>query len=385
MRLEAISSKERLGRITLEYFKQSVRLRWTVNYKTYSLTIGKVTDATLRIARAKARAIDSDITLNQFDSTLAKYGKLPAAKNLKLVESPVPELRPLWDKFLDNKLPHLKAKSQEEYYKFSLLLDKIDGDLSFDALHTKTALLKITTIDQTRRLLQYLSACCNWGIKHRLISDNPFLGVSAEMPKRKSIANPQPNAFTEVEREAVINAFKCDRRSGTSYSHYAAIVEFWFFTGCRPSEAIGLTWNKISFDCTQVTFNGSIQTLADGSQVWSSGSKNNKSRAIALSNRATELLRAIAPKNYLPTALIFPSPTGKPINYNNFTKRAWNAIVDPIKPDTTPYNCRDTFITCQLLKGIPSAIIAKWCDTSTLMIDRVYADKLKLGQCKPQD
>lgn len=381
---EAISSKERLGRITLEYFKQSVRLRWTVNYKTYSLTIGKATETTLKIARAKAKAIDSDITLNQFDCSLAKYGKLPA-KNIELVQPSAPELRQLWDKFLDNKLPHLKAKSQEEYHRFSLLLDKIDGNLSFDALQTKTALLKITTIDQTRRVLQYLSACCNWGIKHRLIGDNPFLGLSAEMPKRKSIANPQPNAFTEAEREAVINAFKCDRRSGTSYSHYAPIIEFWFFTGCRPSEAIGLSWDKISPDCTQVIFNGSIQTLADGSQVWSSGSKNNKSRAIALSNRATELLKAIAPEDFSPTDLVFPSPSGKPINYNNFTKRAWNAIVDPIKPDTTPYNCRDTFITCQLLKGIPSAIIAKWCDTSTLMIDRVYADKLKLGQCKPQD
>lgn len=381
---EAIPNKERLGRITLEYFKQSIRLRWTVSHKTYSLTIGKFSDAALKVARAKARAIDSDITLNQFDSTLVKYGKVNAAKN-KLVQSQAPELRQLWDKFLDNKLPHLKAKSQEEYYKFSLLLDKIDKDLSFDALQTKTALLKITTIDQTRRVLQYLSACCKWGIKHRLVSDNPFLGVSAEMPKRKSIANPQPNAFSEEERESVINAFKCDRRSGTSYSHYAPIVEFWFFTGCRPSEAIGLTWDKINFDCTQVIFNGSIQTLADGSQVWSNGSKNNKSRAIAVSDRVSQLLKSMQNQEVKPTDLVFPSPTGKPINYNNFTKRAWNAIVDPIKPNTTPYNCRDTFITCQLLKGIPSAIIAKWCDTSTLMIDRVYADKLKLGQCKPQD
>lgn len=381
---EATFNKERLGRITLENFKQSIRLRWTVNYKTYSLTIGKATDATLKVARAKARAIESDITLNQFDVTLAKYGKQLVSKSPVVVQ-PAPELRELWGKFLENKLPHLKAKSQEEYHKFSLLLDKINGDLSFDALQTKTALLKITTIDQTRRLLQYLSACCNWGIKHRLIGDNPFLGVSAEMPKRKSIANPQPNAFTEVEREAVINAFKCDRRSGTSYNHYAPIVEFWFFTGCRPSEAIGLTWDKINSDCTQVTFNGSIQTLADGSQVWSNGSKNNKSRAIALSPRVSQLLKSIQSQEAATTALVFPSPTGKPINYNNFTKRAWNAIVDPIKPDTTPYNCRDTFITCQLLKGIPSAVIAKWCDTSTLMIDRVYADKLKLGQCKPQD
>lgn len=257
--------------------------------------------------------------------------------------------------------------------------------MNFDGLETKTALLKITTVDQTRRTLQYLSACCDWGIKHRLIADNPFRGLSSELPKRQSILNPTPDAFTEQEREAVIEAFKNDRRSGSSYEHYAGLVEFWFLTGCRPSEAIGLTWEKVNADFSQIVFDGSIQTLANGSQVWSHGSKNNKARVIAVSSRVQTLLRSIKSDKANPKDLVFPSPSGKPINYNNFIKRAWNAVVDEIKPDTTPYNCRDTFITCQLIKGVPSAVIAKWCDTSTKMIDQSYADKLKLSQIRPMD
>jgi integrase len=86
-----------------------------------------------------------------------------------------------------------------------------------------------------------------------------------------------------------------------------------------------------------------------------------------------------------PKYLVFPSPKdGKPINYNNFCKRIWNKVVAPIKPNTTPYNCRDTFITYQLMKGVPSAVIAKWCDTSIAMIDKNYADKLKLSQIRPK-
>jgi len=41
--------------------------------------------------------------------------------------------------------------------------------------------------------------------------------------------------------------------------------------------------------------------------------------------------------------LVFPYPTGKAINYDNFARRTWSTVVDPIKPDTTPYNCRDNF------------------------------------------
>lgn len=390
MARQAFTGKERVGRVTVEQFKEWVRLRWTFNKKTYCLTIGKDSGDTVRSAKAKAQTIDADITFERFDRTLEKYGKQKASTVLHIVtpdERPL-GLRELWNKFLADKLPHLKAKTQDEYVNFTRLLDKLEATgtdaPSFDALETKQALLRITTTDQTRRMLQYLSACCIWGIKHRLISDNPYLGLASDMPKRKSVLDPDPNAFSESERDAVIEAFKNDLRPGMTYQHYAPIVEFWFFTGCRPSEAIGLTWGNVSDDCSSVVFNGSIQTIR-GIQVRSEGSKNNKVRSIAVSARVKSLLQSIRPDDTDLSSLVFPSPKGKAINYPNFLTKIWNKIVDPIKPDTTPYNCRDTFITMQLLKGVPSAVVAKWCDTSTSMIDKNYADKLKLSQLRPVD
>lgn len=383
----AFTGKERIGRITLERFRDSLRLRWTLQGKTFSLTIGKDSRDTLKVARAKAQTIDSDITFEKFDPTLQKYGKSQSTV-LEVVSVIQPSaeisLRELWDKYLEDKLPTLKPKSQDEYRKFSKLLDKIKHLLSYNTLETKDALTAITTIDQTRRMLLYLSACCDWGVKHKLITSNPYRGVSADLPKRHSLTNPEPNSFTEEERNRVIEAFKNHKHSGISYSHYASIVEFWFLTGCRPSEAIGLTWGKISEDCSSVTFSGSIQ-IVNGTQFWSKGSKNNKVRTIAVSPRLQRLLRSIKPKGAKSDQLVFPSPSGKPINYDNFTRRGWNKVVDPIKPNTTPYNCRDTFVTLQLLKGVPGAVIAKWCDTSTGMIDKNYADKLKLSQLRPMD
>lgn len=370
---QPFDGKERRGRVTVERFRDSIRLRWTLKSKTYSLTIGKDSKDTLRAARAKAQIIDGDIALDRFDSSLVKYGKplaaLPAESEISL--------RHLWEEFLKDKLPHLKAKTQDEYHNFTALLNKLGDRLSFNALDTKNALLDITTTDQTKRILLYLSACCKWGVSHCLIESNPFAEMSAQMPKRNSFQNPSANAFTAEETLAIIDAFQ-----NSKYSHYTALVQFWFYTGCRPSEAIGLTWDKVSGDCSSVTFDGSIQTLADGSQVWSEGSKNNKSRVVSLSITVESLLKSLS-MSAKDKMLIFPSPDGDPINYGNFYKNIWKKVVDPIKPETTPYNCRDTFITDQLIKGIPSAVIAKWCDTSISMIDKNYADKLKFSQIRP--
>lgn len=381
------TGRERIGRITIERFRDSLRLRWTLNGKTYSFTVGKDSRDTLKAARAKAQAIDADITFERFDSPLAKYGK--QHPTVLEVVSPIQQitLHELWERYVEDKLPNFKPITVEKYKQLTKLFNKLGSRLTFDGLAVKQALLDTTTTPRTRDCLMYLSGCCEWGIKRKLINSNPFNGMASEMPKPRYLVNPNPDSFTEEERERVIEAFKQDTRPGMNYRHYASLVEFWFFTGCRPSEAIGLTWDKINEDCKQVTFDGSIQTTSSGAKIRSQGSKNNKSRTIAVSSRVQKLLESIKPTSIEIGQLVFHSPDSKnmPINYRNFARRAWTVVVDPIKPNTTPYNCRDTFITLQLLKGVPSAVIAKWCDTSTGMIDKSYADKLKLSQLRPVD
>jgi integrase len=390
---QPFEGKERIGRITLELYKDRyLRLRWMLNGKSYCLSLGTDSATTLKAGRAKAQVIDADIAMDRFDPTLEKYGKKDRKTILSVIDTNFTTqshvaLRDLWDKFYFDKKINIKAKTDDEYRNFTKLLDRLEnqfGLLQYDGLNTKHQLLQITTTDQAKRMLTYLSACCNWGIKHNLITFNPFQGLASDLPKRKSDSDPQPNAFTEEEMQAAIAAFANDTRSGMNYRHYAPIVEFWFLTGCRPSEAIGLTWDCISDDCLQVTFKGSIQTVR-GRQQWSKGSKNNKTRTIAVSKRTQQLLQEVKPTGPKLDSFVFPSPKGQAINYVNFSSKIWHIVVDPIKPDTTPYNCRDTFITNQLIKGVSSAIIAKWCDTSTNMIDQKYADKLKLAQIRPLD
>ncbi len=147
--LAPFTGKERIGRVTVERFRDSISLRWKIAGKSYSLTIGKDSKEAVKVARAKAQTIDSNITMEQFDPSLEKYGR--SKSTVLEVVSPIQDrpiaLRELWDKFLADKLPHLKAKTQDEYVNFTHLLVKIDKQLSYDGLATKQAILAVTTTD----------------------------------------------------------------------------------------------------------------------------------------------------------------------------------------------------------------------------------------------
>lgn len=93
-------------------------------------------------------------------------------------------------------------------------------------------------------------------------------------------------------------------------------------------------------DCSSITFSESI-VISKGKQIKSKGSKNNKVRTIAVSKKLQQLLQSLKTEFTKSDDLVFPSPRGKAINYDNFARRAWSTVVDPIKPDTTSYNCGD--------------------------------------------
>ena len=378
------------GSVGVESFRGRLRLRLPRHLydgkQKYLSTDLADTDTNRRVVEAKAKLIESDIALERLDYTLVKYGKsqppqLTVLEPLKLQSMKVLEL---WERYAADKRPGLKPKTREKYDNLTQLYKKL-GDVTIDEpLIVKQRLEKVTTIYRTKDGLMYLAAACRWGKKHKLVSSNPFEGMAQEMPKYRYQVDPKPNAFTEEERDQVIAAFQNDRRKGMNYSHYAPFVEFLFCVGCRPSEAIGLQWQHISKDFGTVSFEGSLVQIGNR-RVPSKGSKNNRTRRISVARRVQALLKSVALEDPKPTQLVFPSRDGDSISYRNFSRRAWARIVNPIKPDTTPYSCRDTFITTQLIKGVPSAVIAKWCDTSTQMIDKNYADKLKLSQIRPED
>ncbi|HAJ63006.1 MAG TPA: integrase, partial [Cyanobacteria bacterium UBA8543] len=82
---------------------------------------------------------------------------------------------------------------------------------------------------------------------------------------------------------------------------------------------------------------------------------------------------------------------GNPINYNDFGRRAWKTVTKLVNLDkkngmtTTPYNCRDTFITLQALQGNSCDTIARWVGNTPEVLRKHYIDKLALEHLKPAD
>ncbi|MBO1349596.1 MAG: hypothetical protein EBE86_020470 [Hormoscilla sp. GUM202] len=94
--------------------------------------------------------------------------------------------------------------------------------------------------DIARQLMMQLNACFNWAIERNLVAldKSPFEGFTEKVRKAFKKAKTPINAFTAAERDAIIQAFQ--------ESHFYNYVRFCFFTGCRPSEAIGLEWDDIA-------------------------------------------------------------------------------------------------------------------------------------------
>jgi integrase len=259
------------------------------------------------------------------------------------------ELKQIWDAYLAYIEPSRKPKTLLYLHKtISPKIYRCEFQDPSLALEIRNWLLTVTTPSMAKRVLIQINAAIKWAIKHKKLSlaVSPFDGMAYEFKHNYEIET-TPNAFTSQERARVLEAFKNHKvkGGGFSYKYYVNFVEFLFLTGCRPHEAIELQWKHIDPAMRFINF---------------TDSKTGRARKFPCGERLRELLSSIPQKS----ALVFPAPKGGQIDYKNFSDRAWDAVVDPLKPDTTPYCCRDTFITEQIAENINPAIIAKWVDNS---------------------
>jgi integrase len=357
------------GRLRLQF----PRAWYAGEQKYFTLGLQNTSDNRLYAANL-VRRIEWDYLEGTFDRTLAKYTPQQPQTNTDL------SLAKLWEEYCSYKAKSVKPATIHYLTKgLGLHITRCPYQDSHKALEVRDWLLSHTTPNMSRHVIAALATAITWGIKHGKvrISINPFTGMSADIRVEKTAA--APNAFTPAERELVIQGFEQSSR----YSFYAPLVNFWLMTGCRPSEAIGLTWGQITEDCLNIRFDRSLIHIA-GRPVENHRSKTNRIRTFTSNDVLKEFLLDHRDRRAENTPLVFPSPTGKPIDYSNFSVRAWDKVVDPlINRPSTPYSCRDTFITDQIAKGIPIAIVAQWCDNSVRTIERHYFDVSALTHLKP--
>jgi integrase len=222
-----------------------------------------------------------------------------------------------------------------------------------------------------KRLLQALSTYAN-----KYCEKDYFKDMSKEVVvKSKYKARP----FTSFEKDILISNLSAD-----TYKLESLFIRFMLLTGCRPSEAVGFTYGQIKE--RHLLFDRSI-TEQKGKLYYNDETKTKKDRLFPRYKELDELINDIfINRGSMPdflayqSKLVFSTNGETPIRLSNFRNRVWDKVAPK---DSTPYNCRDTFITEQLAKGVSATIIANWVGNSTDIIEKHYMGRAMLSDVKP--
>lgn len=372
------------NKVSIQVNDGHLRLYWRWQGKRFWLSLGYPDTAMhRRMATLKAGVIEQDLLFERFDSTLQRY---------KASDSAPPEtkitLKSIWQQYYDYVSPTASPKTiAGTYNPTKSYLRRCQSEGLENPIALRQELLRLTTEGQARRYLMELSAACKWAVERGLITKNPLDRLYLDL--KEASPNP-PVAFSVEERDKIIAAFERDQRSGANYQHYAPLVKFLFWTGCRPSEAAGLRWGAVQPDCSKIHFREAIVDVS-GRLERRETDKTGVKRWFACSPKLQALLLEIRPKSPGKEDLVFQGPRGGKLSISNFSDRGWNAILTGLGLSEkdgipmTPYNCRDTFITLHAVAGVSSTIIARWVGNSSKVIEERYLEKLKLEKLVPED
>ena len=300
-----------------------------------------------------------------------------------LIHKPL-SLLETWNKYIDFKTPSVSPSYLSHQLRATRNhLEKLSGSPGMDAVAVRDWAMVNLSVDSAKRLISQLSACYAWAKNSKLIEANPFAGMASQikLPRCQKInaGDREIEPFTAIERDAIIAAFRTNQfchpftSSNHRHSNYAAYVQFLFYTGCRPSEAIGLQWKNIDFDKRIVIFQGAVVQSPRG-RIRKEGLKTQAFRRFKINDQLREILEDAKPPNHSAESLVFPAAEGGFIVQDNFRKRVWKTVLQGLELEyRTPYQTRHTFITLCLDKGIDAKDIAHWVGNSPEIIYRHYA------------
>lgn len=299
-----------------------LQLRFTYQGKRQYLSLGLKDDPENRkLAEAKAKLIESDITYERFDQSLEKYRNKAQQSSSKPRDKPQIQLDKLWNAYVVFRTPQVsKTTLKLNYVRVTNHIKKFPTRELEQAEKIRHYLVTNNSGYTAKRVLTQLNACCEWAVKTKLISSNPFRGMSTEVKRTGS--SKEINPFTPDERDAIITDFA----KHPVYTHYTNFVRFLFWTGCRTSEAVALRWRDIDLKFSYIVFSEAVVNVS--SQSIRKECKTGKARNLPCNQQLKELLSAMYEeiKNIPETnrdALVFPSLTGQEINAHTFNALCW--------------------------------------------------------------
>jgi integrase len=325
-------------------------------------------------AEFKAKQIEMDYITGHFDNTLAKYKPAKAIAPSKLFK---PTFVEIYQNYIDGRQKLVSPTTWKSTYINTLNhLNSCPYKTFDEALQLKDWVLANKTLDASKRILMQINAASNWAVERNLIKINPFSGQTKIKGKK---TRPKIHPFTNTEKTTILTTFA----ESEKFSYLLPLVQFFFLTGCRTSEALGLCWKHIKPDCTSISFEEAIVLVQGGIQR-KKGTKQSPQRDFPCNRQLQNLLLSIKPAKPVSSASVFVRPDCSPISHQDL-RTAWygkcavlgivrqlaaDGAIDSYRPQ---YNTRHTMISACLEAGISPIQIALWVGNSAEIIFRNYA------------
>lgn len=360
-----------------------LRLRWTFNKQRKSLSLNLEDTKTNRLKAEKfAMIIEADIESNNYDPSLERYRQRVVSGKLTNDSITASELFKMWldfkSRFLDTRTINWYRESQRDFVEI-LGNKKIESITQSQALTLLDKLQEKNLEPETiKRQIESLSACWDWGIKHRHIAENnPWTEIKEliKIPPRES---PQP--FTKEEMIQIIDGFSL-------YPELIPFVRFLFGTGCRLGEARGLMWDAVNVDYSEITIKRQLDRLGKIKPP-----KNHKNRVIQLPQSLRLVIKVLeyeemamyGKERWQRSNKFIFKLNNKPIGEHEFRHR-WERVLRTLEiPYRKPYNTRHTFISHALEKGFSPIIIAEQTGHSPRVLMDRYAGVIQKNVVLPE-
>jgi integrase len=304
-----------------------IRLKYLYGDKHEFISLGlDYTPENLKIAQAKANQIQSDIIFNHYE------GKEKYQINGKKKASPLFNLSQILDYYVQSK-QHDNTTINSVKILQSWLQRSPEKFLTVENLSDWVNYLRkdIPRLDNENK--GYSDAYISSHLKilrasiyyaHSMGKITVDLNKVSLVCKLVKVKNQKEiKVYSREEINLIISTF----RNNKNHAFYANLIQFRFLTGCRPSEAVALTWDDILVSKEGKLVIRFCKRFAKGELK--QGLKNKKPyRYFPCNEQLSDLINKmrLTQHNYL----IFPSLSGGYLNIDNLVKRHWNPVIDSL-------------------------------------------------------